>query len=263
MRTSRKTTLAAALVTAAAIAGVVAGSGSASRTVTDPPRNIAPPTIAGVHVGQTLTANIGNWSGTSPINWYYQWIRSDGGSGTPIAGATGSTYTPTDADVGHNLFVQVKGQNDAGPGWANSLWTSQVTDPIETGAITLVDGRKSIPVDNVTLPNRLVIATADFSPLKISPSGTVTAKVTVVDAFKHPVHGVLVQVIALPFGSIKQPAEVATDNDGIATITLTGMPQLAHTPGGAIALSVRARKSGDNVLAGVTAERLVKLDVQH
>ena len=53
MRTSPKTTLAAALVTAAAIAGVVAGSGSASRTVTDPPRNIVPPTIAGVHVGQT------------------------------------------------------------------------------------------------------------------------------------------------------------------------------------------------------------------
>ena len=108
-----------------------------------------------------------------------------------------------------------------------------------------------------------MIATADFSPLKISASGTVTAKVTVVDTFKHPVHGVLVQVTALPFGSIKQPAEVTTDNDGIATITLTGMPQLAHTPGGAIALSVRARKSGDNVLAGVTAERLVKLDVQH
>ncbi|HKI92244.1 MAG TPA: hypothetical protein VJ986_08065, partial [Gaiellaceae bacterium] len=131
------------------------------------------------------------------------------------------------------------------------------------GAVTLPDGRKSIPVDNVTLPNRLVIATASFTPAKISASGTVTAKITVVDTFKHPVHGALVQVTALPFGSIRQPAEVATDNEGIATIRLTGMPQLAHTPGGAIALSVRARKSGDNVLAGVTAERLVKLDVQH
>jgi hypothetical protein len=37
--------------------------------------------------------------------------------------------------------------------------------------------------------------------------------------------------------------------------------QLAHTPGGAIALSIRARKPGENPLAGVTAQRLVKLNI--
>jgi hypothetical protein len=45
------------------------------------------------------------------------------------------------------------------------------------------------------------------------------------------------------------------------SIALTGTSQLAHTPGGAIALSIRARKPGENPLAGVTAQRLVQLHV--
>jgi len=55
-------------------------------------------------------------------------------------------------------------------------------------------------------------------------------------------------------------AEVATGTDGTASITLTASSQLASA-GGAIALQVRARKSGENVLTGVTGTRLVKLDV--
>jgi hypothetical protein len=252
-----------ALVGAVVLAGSVAAVGAASRTATDPPRNISPPTLTALQVGQTLSADVGKWSGTAPFTFYYQWTRSDGGDGTPIAGAGGPTYTPTEADIGHSIFVQVKAENAAGPGWANSPYTSAVTGATAADAVTLPDGRTSVLVDHVSLPDRLVIPSAEFTPTKLTSSGTVTARVTVVDRQQHPVRGVLVQVVALPFGSIKPVAEATTDTTGVATIALTGTAQIAQTPGGAIALSIRARKPGDDVLTGVTATRWVKLDVSH
>jgi hypothetical protein len=50
---------------------------------------------------------------------------------------------------------------------------------------------------------------------------------------------------------------------GISQIVLRATPQLAKMPGGSIGLSIRARKPGDDVLTGVTAERLAKLPVSH
>jgi hypothetical protein len=251
------------LASVVAVAGIVAAAGAASRTASEPPRNIVPPTATALQVGQTLTAAVGTWTGTAPISYYYQWVRSDGGDGTPISGATLQTYTPTDADIGHELFVQVKAQNGAGPGWANSLYTSRVTGAAAADAVKLPDGRTSVLVDHLSLPNRLVIATTEFTPTQLAPSGTVTARVTVVDRQQHPVRGALVKVVALPFGSITPVAEATTDSTGVATLAITGTAQLGQTPGGAIGLSIRARKPGDDVLTGVTAERLVKLVLSH
>jgi hypothetical protein len=261
MRRSLKTSLALA-VAAAVSAGVVAGAGSASREQATPPHPIAPPTITGLIVGQKLTAQPGRWSGTGPFQYLYQWIRSDGGDGTPIKGATGQTYVVSPDDLGHKLFVQVKAVNTVGHAWGNSTWTSAATGATVADAVKLADGRTSVLVNHVTLPDRLVVTTTGFTPLRLSASGSVLARVTVVDRLQRPVRGALVAVTALPFGSLAQPVETPTDANGVATIALKGRPQvLKHVPGGAIALSVRARKPGDDVLTGVTGQRLVELRI--
>jgi hypothetical protein len=86
------------------------------------------------------------------------------------------------------------------------------------------------------------------------------ATVHVTDAFNHPVRGALAQIVGLPFGAVQQPAETAPGTDGTVAFKLTAGPQ-PQGAGGAIALQVRARKPGDDVLTGVTGTRLVKLSV--
>ena len=65
------------------------------------------PTIVGtarMMVGDLLTANVGSWS-PAPVTTTIQWMRS----GSPIAGATGTSYTITAADLGKSLRIDVTG----------------------------------------------------------------------------------------------------------------------------------------------------------
>ena len=66
--------------------------------------------------GQTLSADPGTWNGTGTLAYSYQWQRCDanGQNCHDIAGATGSSYTPRDADVGGTVRVAVTASNDAG-----------------------------------------------------------------------------------------------------------------------------------------------------
>lgn len=62
------------------------------------------PTISGtVRVGETVTAVTGTWS--DGVTFAYQWLRN----GTPIAGATSSSYAVTPGDEGAALTVAVTG----------------------------------------------------------------------------------------------------------------------------------------------------------
>ena len=75
------------------------------------------PTISGtVQVDQTLTADtsgITDADGLSDVSYAYRWIRTDGGTGAYIAGATDSTYTLTDDDEGKTIKVRVSFTDDA------------------------------------------------------------------------------------------------------------------------------------------------------
>ena len=75
------------------------------------------PTISGtVLVEQTLTAvttDIADEDGLNNVSYSYQWVRSDSGTDTEIAGATGSTYTLISADVGKTIKVRVFFTDDA------------------------------------------------------------------------------------------------------------------------------------------------------
>ncbi|MGD0713361.1 MAG: hypothetical protein ABSB24_04155 [Gaiellaceae bacterium] len=263
MRTSVKASLAAAVILALALTAALigVGSGSASPINPQPPVPIAVPSLTGLQVGQTLTATPGTWAGGTPMTFLYFWLRSSGSGWSQIPTASGPTYTLTDADIGHNLFVQVKATNEDGYQLASSATTSLVTGATASDTQTLPDGTTSVSVDNVTLPDRLVVQSATFSPTTIKPGGTVTARIVVFDALNHPVRGALVQVIPLPYGSVTRPAEVATGADGSASVTLTATSQLARA-GKLVGLCIQARKNGDNVLTGVTGMRLVNLSVK-
>ena len=85
------------------------------------------PTISGTsQVGETLTADksgIADADGLTNATFSYQWLADD----TTIAGATGSTHTLADADVGKAITVQVSFTDDAGN---DETLTSAATDAV-------------------------------------------------------------------------------------------------------------------------------------
>jgi hypothetical protein len=82
------------------------------------PVSISPPSISGIALaGQTLTERNGTWT-NNPVSYAHQWEDCDanGQSCTPIYGATGQTYTPSTADIGHTIRVQETAANASGAG---------------------------------------------------------------------------------------------------------------------------------------------------
>jgi hypothetical protein len=109
------------------------------------PGNTAVPIIIGTaQVGQTLSTDNGSWT-NSPTSFTWKWNRA----GTPIAGATASTYVPVTADVGSQLTITVIAANSSGSSLpATSLPTSAVVaaasgPPVNT-AIPLVSGSTTV-----------------------------------------------------------------------------------------------------------------------
>lgn len=79
--------------------------------------NVTPPAISGqARVGRTLTASGGTWSVADP-QLAYQWNRD----GTPIQGATATTYKVAAADAGAIITVTVTASKD---GYGNGTATS-------------------------------------------------------------------------------------------------------------------------------------------
>lgn len=93
------------------------------------PQNTQAPAITGtLSQGQTLTVSNGTWSGSAPINYYYQWLRcdADGANCAIVSGATAATYVLTAADAGSTLSAWVSGANAAGSATATAPATAVV-----------------------------------------------------------------------------------------------------------------------------------------
>jgi hypothetical protein len=115
---------------AAGAASAVSGPTGLVEAAPVAPANTSLPSVSGVaQVGLTLVADRGQWSGSEPIGFAYQWRRCDGGGGgcVPIAGAVGSSYRAVAGDLGSTLRVVVTASNGAGSGVASSTFTSAVT----------------------------------------------------------------------------------------------------------------------------------------
>ena len=96
-----------------------------SRTILAPV-NHGTPTILGRPIdGAQLSATTGQWGGTPPLAFGYQWLRCTN-SCQPITGANGATYLLTSSDVAYRLQVQVTASNAAGSRTAESETTGIV-----------------------------------------------------------------------------------------------------------------------------------------
>lgn len=92
----------------------LAGSAKFSYTVVAPPVSTHAPTLAGVgrlHAVLTCTSSAGSWL-NNPTSFSYAWDRN----GTPIAGATESTYTVQAADEGTSVSCVASAYNVGGTG---------------------------------------------------------------------------------------------------------------------------------------------------
>jgi len=121
-------------VAVAAIALVIASAGSASPAAG--PTEIASPAISGVAVvGKAVTGSAGSWSGTQPITFAYQWLqcKADAGDDSStsscrtISGATTTSYTVSNNDLGMRLRFRVTASNKQGKTTSTSAATSVVT----------------------------------------------------------------------------------------------------------------------------------------
>ncbi|MEA2150133.1 MAG: large repetitive protein [Solirubrobacteraceae bacterium] len=127
---------------------------SAQTAVVDaaPPVSAVAPAMTGpARSGQTLiSSTTGTWTGTTPMTYARQWTRCDAGGGScvPIAGAVGSTYLVTDADIGATIRVALTATNISASATASSAASATVgpkvpplktVDPAISGAA--IDGQ--------------------------------------------------------------------------------------------------------------------------
>lgn len=97
------------------------------------PNNLVAPSIQGQTLqGSTLTAYVGQWTGTPAPAFTYLWSRCNpaGVSCNPVAGATSSTYVLGAADVASTLRVQVTATNSEGASNVDSSVSSIITVPL-------------------------------------------------------------------------------------------------------------------------------------
>jgi hypothetical protein len=263
----RSRTLVASLATLMLVGTVAVFStiGSASPNAAQQqygPTNTSPPALTGdARATQQLTTSNGAWQSSSAITYTYAWQRCDaaGAGCADIAGATANRYTAQTADIGKRLRSEVTAKNATGSSVAFSALTEVVVAENAEGQIRLANGLISVPASSVAAPQRLIVSDIQFSQMPIRSRNPLQARFRVKDTRGFVVREALVYANAIPFGRITQPGEVRTDQEGWATMTITPTRLLPLANGYLLTMFVRARKSGDNILAGVSTRRLISV----
>jgi hypothetical protein len=246
--------LASGLTALAAVAAM-----AEAQPVVVPENKEAPAVVGTAQDGELLAAKDGEWSGTDPMTFTYQWQVCDaaGASCANINGATAKIYRVTTTDVGRRLRVQVTAKNQTGSKTAAAEATTPVVHP--TGAMRLQDGTYSIPASSVKQPYRLVLSGLQFTPTVLRSRQPFTGRFRVTDNRGYAVRDAIVLVTGVPLGWIFASQEVKTNVDGYAEVQLQPTPRLRLVRGGSMVMFVRARKDGDDLLAGVSTRRLVRV----
>lgn len=258
-RPTRRSRARVALLATLAFSALVAvmttiGSAAPSRVQYAPVSTSEPQLSGTARVGSTLTTTNGSWRSDSNLTYTYQWLRCNQGGDNcnAITGATSQSYQVQQADVANRLRARVTARNNDGTGAANSNASAVVQ------AATPGTG-SSIPVTAVVLPDRLVVDRVQFSEMPIRTRDALQARFRITNTRGVPVSGALVYASAIPFGRIVQPAEVTSGPDGWATMTIQPTRLLPLKNGFLLTMFVRARKQGDDLLAGVSSRRLISV----
>jgi hypothetical protein len=244
---------------------VLAGIGTAAPLAA--PRNTSPPTISGTtSVGSTLTANRGQWTGTDPITYTFQWVRCDenGGSCANIGGANENTYVLKNPDADNTIRVRVTARNADGTAQATSVPSAVVKKAPTPPATGCPPGTGTIAISDLSSPARLNVDRIEVSPSPVGGSTQqLTARVHVTACGGRNVQGALVYITTVPFNQWSIPPEPQTGGDGWTSANLTrlrGFPAAKSQQ--LLVFFVRARKSGEDVLAGVSNRRLLSVPVR-
>lgn len=252
------------VVTASNSAGKSTAASSPSAVIADAqkPANSASPTISGAaQLGSTLTANPGSWTGPGPITFTFQWSRCDqfGDKCAFVNAAVNQTYVLASADVGHAMRVRVQARNQFGRTFATSAPTAAVSGTANGCPI----GLRSVQITQIGPPARLLVDGMHFDPAVLTRSTrAIVARFHVSNTCGQSVQGALVYADAVPYNQVQTAGEVSTDSNGWATLVFhmkRGYPASKNQQ--LLALFVRARKGGENPLAGVSTRRLVSVRV--
>jgi len=175
--------------------GVGSPLGTDAFSIAGTPVSSALPTISGsAEQGQTLNASHGAWS-NGPTSLSDLWARcnSAGYGCSPIAGATGTSYTVTGADAGSTIRVQETAVNGSGQGApAASAQSATVASNVPaitgfspssgiTGSAFTIEGSALASVSQVKL-GKLSAAFTVLSPTQIEaivPNGAKAGKVSI------------------------------------------------------------------------------------
>ena len=265
LKRTRPRLIVPALATAVAlvVGALVSGVGTAARAAA--PTNTAPPTVSGTAAqGSTLTANAGQWTGSPTLT--YAWFRcdGDGGSCAQISGAADKTYVLKTVDVDNTLRVRVTAKNADGTRTASSVPTAVVKATPKPAATGCPSGNGPVKVADVSLPARLLIDRFQVEPSTVRrASRDVAVHVHVSNTCNQSVAGANVYVAAVPFDQYTVEDEQTTDANGMVTVTmhqLKGFP--ADRDQQLLVMMIRARKTGENELAGISTRRLVSTRVE-
>lgn len=200
----------------------------------------SPPRIEGAgqpRVGNELSGTPGMWSaptGAGALSYGYQWEQCDvrGESCSPIAGASGQTYTPAATDVEHTLRLLVSARDNDGIGEATSAPTATVaqaaagapsTSPSPSGASPggLVGGQSTPSASTpVALGARLRLnapatITRTYAHRALSLSGRLLG------ANGAPIAGAVLDVLQQPAGGpVQLIGQVVSGPDGAFTAAI-------------------------------------------
>ena len=250
--------------------GVFAGVGAAARAVA--PTNTSPPTITGTpQEGQKLTGAHGTWTG-SPTDFNDNWQRCDksGGSCSDISGSDSKTYTLTSADVGNTVRFRSGAQNADGRTYATSAPSAVITAaaavPVATPASATgcpAAGSAAIQIAGLSSPARLLVDGQQASPTVVH-RGTqqLIVRYHVSACGGRSVQGALIYATAVPFNQFSIPSEATTGASGWAEVNFNALQGFPVTQKqGLIAIFVRARSAGGDILGGVSSRRLFSVPV--
>ncbi len=197
-----------------------------------------------------LTAGAGTWT-NSPTSFRYHWLRCDSNGNNCDGINHDQSLRLTSADSGHRIRLTVSATNQYGSSDATSAPTAVVAGAGATN---------SVPVQQVSLPQRLVVSAVKFTPSHLTSRNAFIGRFRVSDTRGNVISGALVYSLGLPYGWVRPAAEVVTGADGWAQITFVPTVRMPlHRA--AVVFFVRARKPGDSALAGVSTRRLVQVRV--